>query len=204
MTVRVHINGLTRPEDAEMAAAAGVEAFGLFFWRISSSAVTIPRAKEIVAALPRDALTIGMFADAVARTVERTLDQTGIKLALFAGNEDPDYCRLFAGRYVRVIRVKSLASLDALDVYECPFYVLDGDATMHQGARELPFDLMLARRAKRQGNVVIAGGLTPENVGDAVRACRPYGVEVSSGVESAQGVKDAAKLRRFVEAVRKA
>lgn len=202
MTVRVHINGLTRPEDAEAAAEAGADAFGLFFWRQSTSAVSIPQAREILAALPSNALTIGMFADAVARSVARTLEQTGVKLALFAGGEAPAYCEPFAGRYVKVIRVKNLSSIDEIDRYDCPFYVLDGDPAVQPGVRELPFDLVLARRAKRKGNIVISGGLTPENVVEAVKACRPWGVEVSSGVESAQGLKDRDKLRRFIDAVK--
>lgn len=203
MPVRVHVNGLTRPEDAEAAASAGADAFGLLFWRQSSSSVTIARAKEIVAALPKDALTIGMFVDAVARTVERTLDQTGIMMALFAGGEDPEYCKGFAGRYSKVIRARNLASLEKIALYECPFFVLDGDP-VHAGAREIPFDMTLARRAKRQGNVVISGGLDSESVADSIKACRPWGVEVSSSVEAAQGIKDARKLQRFVEACRAA
>jgi phosphoribosylanthranilate isomerase len=204
MTVRVHINGLTRPEDASAAAEAGADAFGVFFWRQSRSSVSVPQAKEIVDALPPDALTIGMFVDAVSRTVDRTLEQTGVKMALFAGGEDPDYCAQFSGRYARVIRVKNIASLDEILRYDCPFHVLDGDPAVQAGVREIPFDLVLARRAKRFGNVVISGGLTPENVAKAVASCRPWGVEVSSGVESVQGIKDPRKLERFIEACRSA
>jgi phosphoribosylanthranilate isomerase len=204
MPVRIHVNGLTRPEDAAAAASAGADAFGLLFWRQSSSSVSIARAQEIVAALPHDALTIGMFVDAVARTVERTLDQTGIKMALFAGGEDPEYCKGFEGRYAKVIRVRNIASLEAISSYDCPFYVLDGDPAVHAGAREIPFELSLARRAKRQGNVVISGGLDAESVAEAIKACRPWGVEVSSAVEAAQGIKDARKLQRFIDACRNA
>lgn len=202
MTVRVHINGITRPEDAVLAVEAGADAFGVFFWPPSTSSVSIPQAKAIVDALPRDALTIGMFVDAVARTVERTLEQTGIKMALFAGGETPEYCARFEGRYSRVIRVKNLASIDEIARYDCPFYVLDGDPAVQAGTRELRFDLVLARRAKRKGNIVISGGLTPENVKKAAESCRPWGVEVSSGVEAVQGIKDPGKLKRFVEACR--
>lgn len=202
MTVRVYINGLTRVEDALAAAEAGADAFGVFFWRPSRSSVTIATAKEIADALPADALTIGMFVDAVARTVERTLEQTGIKMALFAGGEDPDYCARFAGRYSRVIRVKDLASIEEISRYDCPFHVLDGDPAVQAGTRELSFDLVLARRAKRKSNIVISGGLNPENVKKAVESCRPWGVEVSSGVESVQGIKAPDKMRRFIEACR--
>lgn len=204
MTVRVHVSGLTRPEDAVAAAAAGADAFGLVFWRLSSSSVSIEQAKEIVAALPRDALVIGTFVDAVGRTVERTLEQTGVKMALFAGSEDPDYCKPFAGRYVKVIRVRHLASLEAIAAYDCPFFVLDGDPAVHAGVREVPFDILLARRAKRQGKVVVSGGLTIDTVAETIRQCRPWGVEVSAGVEAAQGLKDAAKLARFIELARSA
>ena len=189
MPVRVHINGLTRPQDAEAAAAAGADAFGLFFWPPSSNSVTVARAREIVGALPPDALTFGMFVDAMARVVERTLEQTGMSFALFAGNEDPEYCRLFTDRYAKVIRVRSLASLDEMARFDCPFFVLDGDPAVQVGVREIPFELVLARRAKRQGRVAISGGLTLETVADAVRVCRPWAVEVSAGVESTPGVK---------------
>jgi phosphoribosylanthranilate isomerase len=204
MPIRVHISGLTRPEDAGAAAAAGADAFGLVFWRQSSSSVSVEQAREIVAALPKGAMVIGSFVDAVPRTVERTLEQAGLTLALFAGDEDPDYCKPFAGRYVKVIRVRNMASLEAIEGYECPFFVLDGDPAVHAGVREVPFDVLLSRRAKRQGKVVISGGLTHDTVTDAIRSCRPWGVEVSACVEAAQGIKDAAKLARFVALCRSA
>lgn len=199
MPVRVHVHGLTRPQDAEAAAAAGAAAFGCFFWPQSNSSVSVSQAKEIVSVLPPEALTYGMFVDAVSTVVERTLEQTGIKMALFAGSEDPDYCRRFAGRYSKVIRVRSLHSLDQMARYECPFYVLDGDPAVHTGVREVPFDFVLARRAKRWGKIVVSGGLNLENVEAVVRNTRPWAAEVSSGVESVQGIKDPSKLRRFIE-----
>jgi len=202
MTARVHIVGLTRPEDAAAAAEAGADGFGVSFWPLSTSSIDVARACEIVAALPRDALTMGMFVDAVPRVVERTLEKTGIQLAVFAGTEDPAYCRGFEGRYVKVVRVRDLASIEQIKEHACPFFVLDGDAAVHPGVREIPFDLNLARRAKRLGKVVVAGGLTAETVGSAVRAARPYGVEVSAGVESAPGVKELRLLRRFLEAAK--
>lgn len=204
MPVRVHVNGLTRPQDAELAYQAGADGFGIFFWPQSNSSVGIPEAKEIVAALPSDTLTIGMFVNAVSRVVERTLEQTGIKMALFAGGEDPDYCRHFADRHSKVIRVRNLASLDQMTRYECPFFVLDGDPAVHTGVREVPFDFILARRAKRWGNVVVSGGLNLDNVESVAKNIRPWGVEVSTGVESVQGVKDPDKLRRFIEICRSA
>ncbi len=202
MAVRVHIAGLTRPEDAAAAAAAGADAFGISFWPQATSSVDVERAQEIVAALPRDAFVYGMFVDAVASVVERTLERTGVALALFAGTETPEYCRPFVGKYARVVRVKDLASLEVMSRYECPFYVLDGDPAVQGGGREVAFDLNLARRAKRQGKVVLSGGLTVDSVAAAVRVARPYGVEVSAGVESTLGVKDPRRLRRFIEAAK--
>lgn len=204
MSLRVHVAGITRPEDAAAAAAAGADAFGISFWPQATSSIDVERAREIVAALPREALVYGMFVDAVASVVERTLERTGVGLALFAGNEDPEYCRPFAGRYVKVVRVKDLASLEGMTRYECPFYVLDGDPAVHVGGREVSFDLNLARRAKRHGNVVLAGGLTADTVAAAIRVARPYGVEVSSAVETTLGIKDPRRLRRFVEAAKAA
>ena len=204
MTVRVHIAGLTRPEDAALAAAAGADAFGVSFWPQSTSSVDIPRAREIVAALPANAMTTGMFVDAVASVVEKTLEGTGIKLALFAGAEDPAYCRRFAGRYVKVVRVRALPDLEEMSRFDCPFFVLDGDPVVSPGVRDIPFDMNLARRAKRLGKVVVAGGLTIDTVAAAVSAGRPWGVEVSSAVESVQGIKCPDRLRRFIEAAKTA
>jgi phosphoribosylanthranilate isomerase len=204
MPVRVHLNGLTRPEDAEKAAALGVDAFGIFFWPQSSSSVSVTQAREIVSAVPDDALTIAMFVDAVGRTVERTLSQAGIKMALFAGSEDPDYCRRFSGRCSKVIRVRSSASLEQMALYECAFFVLDGDPAVHAGAREVSFDFLLARSAKRWGKVVISGGLNTQNVASVIRTTRPWGVEISAGVESAQGIKDIDRLERFIDICRSA
>ena len=199
MPVRVHINGLTRPEDAAAAAAAGVEGFGIFFWPQSSSSVTIAQAQAIVAALPPDALTMGLFVDAMARVVDRTLERTGIALPVFAGSEDEEYCRPFAGRYAKVIRLRSLASLENFSRFDCPFFVLDGEPAVQGGAREIPFDFNLARRARRLGRIVVSGGINLDNVTEVITTCRPWAVEVSAGVESSQGIKDARKIQRLVE-----
>lgn len=202
MTVVVKICGVTRPEDAEAAAAAGADLVGLNFWPRSRRHVSIERAVEIAAALPGDVRKVGIFVNAARPAVEDAIRRVGLDLVQLHGDEDPAYCEAFAGRYIRAFRVATEADLRAIDSYSTDTVLLDAPSASYGGSGQT-FDWSLAARARASGKkILIAGGLTPENVAVAVREARPWGVDVAGGVEKGSGIKDHDAMRRFVDAAK--
>lgn len=200
----VKICGVTTAEDAEAAVAAGADWLGLNFWPRSRRHVDAERAVEIVAALPRGVVKVGVFVNAPAPEVEAIAARVGLDLLQFHGDEDAAYLAGFAGRHVRALRVRDAADLRALDGLATDTVLLDAASDGYGGSGHT-FDWALARQAGAPGRrLILAGGLTPENVAQAVREVRPFGVDVASGVERAPGVKDHDKVRRFVTAAKEA
>jgi len=201
----IKVCGITRIADAEAAVAAGVDALGLVFHPASPRAVTIEQAAGIAAAVGPFVTTVALFVNAAAAQVEEVLAATGIHLAQFHGDETPDYCRSFRRPYIKAIRMAP--GLDAAaaaarygDAAACLF---DAWHPRLPGGTGDLFDWSrLPNIAPRP--LILAGGLTEANVATAVRALRPYAVDVSSGVESAPGRKDARRIAAFVAAVRTA
>jgi phosphoribosylanthranilate isomerase len=197
--VIVKICGITRPEDAEAAVAAGADWIGLNFWPRSRRFVTVERALEIAAVVPGDVKKVGVFVDAPAPAVEETARRVGLDWVQLHGDEDAEYCAKFAGRCVRALRVAAATDLAAIETVPAEMFLLDAPSP----GSGRTFDWSLARAAKSYGKkIILAGGLTPENVAQAVREVRPFGVDVASGVESQPGIKDAEKMRRFVDEAR--
>ncbi len=195
----VKICGLVRPEDAESAAAAGADAIGINFWPGSKRYVaSLAQAREIAAAAG-GLTTVGVFVNASADEIERALEV--VALAQLHGDESPAFAAPFRGRFVRAVRVRGPSSLAELAAFSCPFYLLDAFGEGY-GGQGRPFDWELARQAASACKIVLAGGLTPDNVAEAIAQVRPFGVDCASGVESAPGIKDARKIRRFVAEAR--
>lgn len=199
----VKICGVTRPEDAEAAVAAGADWIGLNFWPRSRRYVSVERAVEIAAAIPGDVKKVGVFVNAAAPAVEEVARRVGLDLLQFHGDEDDAYLARFAGRpFLRALRVRTEADLRALPTLPTDLVLLD-TPTEGYGGSGCSFDWSLARLARASGKrILLAGGLTPENVAAAIREVRPFGVDVASGVELAPGIKDAVKMRRFVQAAK--
>jgi phosphoribosylanthranilate isomerase len=195
----VKICGVTRPEDAAAAAELGARFVGLNFWPGSRRFVTVERAVAIVAAVPAGVEKVGVFVDATAAEIDDAVARVGLDRVQLHGAEDPAFCSRFAARAIRAVRVAAAADLDALARYDAPLFLLDAPDP-GSGRR---FDWELARSAHAFGRpFFLAGGLTPDNVAAAVAATRPFGVDVASGVESAPGIKDIDKMRRFIEEAR--
>jgi phosphoribosylanthranilate isomerase len=191
----VKICGLTRASDAEAVREAGADAIGINLWSGSKRYVdSLARAKEIAqAAAPL--VTVAVFVNPTAEEVSRALEV--VELAQLHGDETPAFAAQFSARVVRAVRVRDPSSLHDLAAFECPFYLLDADAPGYGGGGAV-FDWSLAQQAAQQRKILLAGGLTPENVAEAVRVVRPFGVDVASGVESAPGIKDVEKMKRFI------
>lgn len=196
--VRVKICGITTLEDALAAVAAGADALGFVFVAKSPRCVTPQKAAAMVRELPPFVQTVGLFVDEEAEQVNWTADFCGLDLVQLHGDEEPDDCVEINRRVIKAFRVKDAASLAGINRYRVAGYLLDAWTPEAHGGTGQTFDWGLARSAGIAGRLVLAGGLTPENVAEAVRVVSPYGVDVSSGVESAPGRKDPEKVREFI------
>ncbi len=200
----VKICGITTLEDAQMAIEAGADALGFNFWRPGKRYVAPEAAARIAAQLPARIMKVGVFVDEDAAEVHKIADAAGLGCVQLHGRETPEYAQALAacgGRVWKALRVDERFQPAALAAYSVDAFLLDG-AGAAPGGNAATFDWQRAREARVFGRVILAGGLNPDNVAEAVRSVEPWGVDVASGVESAPGRKDAALVRRFIEAVR--
>jgi phosphoribosylanthranilate isomerase len=203
MSVKVKICGITSVEDAQTAIAAGADLLGFVFYEKSPRRVTLEQAAAIARTVPPYVVCVGLFVDAPAEFVAEAMSACGLQLLQFHGDETPEYCRQFGAMSMKAFRVKDADTIRALSEYPTDAWLLDAFVPGQQGGTGHTFNWDLAVEAVKLGKLVfLAGGLTPENVAEAVRRVQPYGVDVSSGVESAPGKKDPAKVRAFIEAAK--
>jgi len=201
--VQVKICGLTRPEDARAAARLGADRVGFNFWPRSPRFVRPEDAAAMVAALPPGVLSVGVFVDPSREELRAAVRASGVRSVQLHGDEPPALCQAVALPVVKAIRVRDAGSLSALSAYRVSAFLLDS-AGPGYGGSGTAFDWDLAARAAARFPVWLAGGLTPGNVGEAIRRVRPLGVDVASGVESAPGVKDAGLMEAFIRNARSA
>lgn len=204
MSLRVKICGITRVSDACAAVEAGADALGFMFYEPSPRNLAPEAAAAIIRELPPFIARVGVFVNAEADTVKRIAETCGLDTLQLHGEETPEYCAQFSGyRVVKAFRVRDESSLFALRSYSVSAWLLDSYVADQHGGTGAKFNWDLAITAKSYGcPVILAGGLTPENVAEAVRQVRPYALDVSSGVESAPGVKDHAKVAAFIRAAK--
>lgn len=202
MPGRVKICGVMRPADARLAIDAGASAIGVILWPGSRRAVTVERAAEILAEVPHDVMKVGVFVDQPTAFVERAVRTAGLDAIQLHGRENP------AGYDIGCPVLKSVpvgaafetAALNGIPPRVLP--LLDGADDEHRGGTGRTIDWHAAAGAAATRRVVLAGGLTPVNVREAIRVVKPFAVDVSSGVEIAPGHKGAELIRAFVDAVR--
>lgn len=202
---RAKICGITRPQDGVAAAANGADAIGLVFFGQSPRVVDVEQAHAVISALPPFVASVGLFVNAEVAEVKRILDVVPLDLLQFHGDETPEYCRQFVRPYIKAVRMaegidlvtvsKQYAEAKALLVDSYQKGVHGGTGHTFDWAR-IPHGL--------DKPIILAGGLDSENIEQAVRQVRPYAVDVSSGVESAKGIKDADKIAAFMRGVNKA
>jgi len=196
--VRVKICGITTVEDALVAVAAGADAIGLVFHEQSPRSVFPEQAQLIVRALPPFVQAVGLFVNVEVDVVNATADLCRLDIVQLHGDESPEFCGLVARRVIKAFRVKDATSLDSMRNYRVAGYLLDAWSPKDYGGTGTTFNWEVAKIAEKFGPIILAGGLTPHNVRNAVKAVAPYGVDVSSGVESAPGKKDPEKVREFI------
>jgi phosphoribosylanthranilate isomerase len=200
---RIKICGITRTQDARAAADAGADAIGLVFYPPSPRYLSAERAVEIRDALPPFVQTVALFVNADAAQVAQVLQRVRPAMLQFHGEETPEFCAQFGAPFVKSCRVRP--GVDALE-YLRPFsraaaWLFDSHVPEYGGVGE-SFDWSLIPSTDKA--VILSGGLSRANIAAAIRRVRPWGVDVSSGVESAKGVKDGAKIAAFIAEVRNA
>lgn len=203
--VRSKICGITRLEDARVAVAAGADAIGFVFYAKSPRAVTIEQAQAIIAQLPPFVTTVGLFVDMPREQLSQLLQQVPLDLLQFHGDETLAQCEGFARPYIKALRVQpgdDIASQVAAYT-SASGVLLDTFVSGVPGGTGQAFDWSLVPQGLEMP-IILAGGLTPDNVEAAIRQVRPYAVDVSGGVEASKGIKDSSKVQAFVHAVRSA
>jgi phosphoribosylanthranilate isomerase len=203
MSVRVKICGITSLDDARAALNAGADALGLMFYEPSPRNLSLKEAARIAAALPPFIARVGVFVDAPEQFVRDAISACGLDAVQFHGKESPDYCARFQTKVIKAFRMRDASTLAVLPKYVTHAWLLDSFVSGQQGGTGAVFNWDLAVQAQTLGKpIVLAGGLTPENVTEAIAKVRPCAVDVSSGVESAPGKKDARRIRAFVAAAK--
>jgi len=203
VSVTVKICGITSEADALAAAEAGADAIGLMFYEGSPRNVTLEQAKAISAALPPHVMRVGVFVNAEEAFVHQALTECMLNILQFHGDETPEECSRYPVMTLKAFRVQGEETLAQLEAYPSAGYLLDAYVKDALGGTGATFNWDLAVRAQEFGKpIFLAGGLTPENVVEAVRKVQPFGVDVSSGVESEPGRKDAEQMRSFVAAAK--
>ena len=202
MRTRVKICGITRVEDAQAASAAGADAIGLVFYRPSPRNVTLERARSIATQTPPFIATVAVFVNPSGEEVEQVIRECGVTLLQFHGEESPESCAAFSRPYIKAARIRP--GLDLIK-YLAPYagaraWMLDAFHGDLWGGTGGTFDWSLVPESATRP-IILSGGLTADNVVDAIHRVRPYAVDVSSGVEASKGIKDAAKIAAFIGAV---
>ena len=204
MTTRIKICGITNLADAQLAVELGADALGFIFYRQSKRYVAPALAADICAALPPFVTKVGVFVNESEVDIRKTLNDCRLDAVQLHGEESPEFCQRFPVKVIKAIRVRNEDSLRAAADYDVDALLLDTYTAEQHGGTGQKFDWTLARQAKTmlRPPIVLSGGLTPENVGDAICQTEPFAVDVASGVEAELGRKDPEKLRRFFKACR--
>jgi phosphoribosylanthranilate isomerase len=203
MSVIVKICGITNVEDGLAAAEAGADALGFIFYESSPRHVPIEKAATVIRELPAPIVKVGVFVDADEDTVYRAIRECGLNLLQFHGNEPPEYCVQFGLMSMKAFQVRDAQSLSRLTDFKTDAWLLDAYSPDKLGGTGEKFNWDLAIEARKSGRpIFLAGGLTPENVAEAVRHVEPYAVDVSSGVEASPGKKDQGKVKAFIDAAK--
>lgn len=203
---RFKICGVTSLEDATLAADHGAWAVGCILWEHSPRACDPTEAARIVASLRRRVEVAGVFVNAPLDEVAGLVDGIGFSLVQLHGDEGPAYCaevaRRTGARVIKAAPVRLRSDIAALEAFHTDFHLLDAHQPGRRGGTGTTFDWQLVAQRRTNIPLILSGGLTPENVGEAIAATHPYAVDTASGTEASPGVKDPARVAAFAEAVR--
>lgn len=197
----VKICGITRAQDAELASGLGASALGFVFWPDSPRYIRAEEAKAIAASVPANVLKVGVFVDQPAEEVARIMDEVGLDVAQLHGHESPEFCRGLHRRIFKAVGLTDNGSVNVADFDPEVVLLVDAHDPSKFGGTGRTVNWESARDIAATRPTILAGGLKAANVKLAVRSVRPYGIDVSSGVESTPGIKDPHRLRAFFEAL---
>jgi len=197
--VKVKVCGMTSLKDSLVAVEEGADAVGFIFYKKSPRSVTMKTVREIVLELPPFVDTVGVFVDETAEQINKIADYCNLDIIQLHGDESPTFCKKIRRRVIKAFRIKDMQSVKKLSSFQVSGFLLDTFSENLHGGTGKVFDWNLALPAKKFGPVIMAGGLTPNNVQQAIRQVRPYGVDVCSGVESEPRIKDHKKIRAFLK-----
>ena len=201
--IKIKVCGTTNLKDALFAVESGADAIGFIFYKKSPRYILQKDAKDIVAKLPPFVETVGVFVNETSDRVNRIAEQCKLTAIQLHGDESPAFCRRIKRRVIKAFRVKDTNSFKGMADYDVSGFLLDSYNDESKGGTGKTFDWNLALRAKKQGPIILAGGLNPYNVYTAIHRVKPYGVDVCSGVEKSPGIKDSVKIDEFIKSVRK-
>ena len=206
MAPKIKICGITNQEDAQIAVQEGADALGFVFYPQSPRYVQPAVAKQIIGSLPPFVLPVGVFVNQDLDMVRCVFDECGLALAQLHGDESPGFCESLRRPVLRALRLRDRRSFLALAEFKGRMgvkgFVVDAFSDSLYGGTGRTTDWSIAGEVAKAVPILLAGGLTPENVQEAIRQVQPYGVDVSSGVEHSPGRKDSAKIRAFIQSVR--
>ena len=197
--VKVKVCGMTSLKDALVAVEEGADAVGFIFYKKSPRSVTMKIVREIVLELPPFVDTVGVFVDESAVQINKIADYCNLDIIQLHGDESPTFCKRIRRKVIKAFRINDIQSVKKISCFQVSGFLLDTFSENLHGGTGKVFDWNLVLPAKKFGPVIMAGGLTPNNVQQAVRQVRPYGVDVCSGVESEPGIKDHKKVRAFLK-----
>lgn len=202
MTARVKICGLTRPQDVEAAVACGADAIGLVFYAPSPRAVDLEQARILAAKVPAFVAVTGLFVNPERDYVEAVLDAVPLDLLQFHGDESPEFCQSFGRRWIKAVRVREPGQIEQAfaDYHQASGLLVDAWDPNRYGGTGQSFNWSLIPES-RPLSLILAGGLSSDNVARAIEQVRPWAVDVSGGVEESKGKKDATKLSQFFKEV---
>jgi phosphoribosylanthranilate isomerase len=194
--IKVKICGITCKEDAEAAVRFGADAIG-FVFADSPRKITPSAAKDIISSLPPFIATVAVFVNEDEEEVRRTVNFCGLSILQFHGDETPSYCSKFP-RAIKAFHIKGREDIEKIREYNVSAWLLDTYCEDKRGGTGKTFDWGIAKELIKEGRVILSGGLTPENVAQAIKTVSPYAVDVSSGVEEYPGKKDHQKIKAFI------
>jgi len=200
----IKICGITRLEDALIAAECGTDALGFIFYPRSPRYISPEKAKELVRRLPPEVTRVGVFVNEAVETVKEIRTFCGLDLLQLHGDESPDYCRQFpSSLLIRAVFPRSEEELSLLEQYSCRAILLDSREGALYGGTGRPSNWVLGARIRERFPLILAGGLNPGNILEAMKAVSPHAVDICSGVETVPGIKDPEKIRAIIAGVRR-
>lgn len=200
--VRIKICGITNMEDALRAADLGADALGFIFYKGSKRYIEPRDAGQIISSLPPFVSAVGVFVNRSIEEIKESARVSGIDTVQLHGDETPEFCGGLPHRLIKAIRVKDAVNIAEVELYPVQAILFDKHTDEMYGGTGSSFDWGVLKGLEISKKIILSGGLTPENVSLAVRLVKPYGVDVSTGVEDAPGKKNHEKMRKFIEAVK--